>query len=124
MSNVTLSELVVRNTDGSVDLDGSCDKFRGALQTFIAATADLNTEISTAVNAVFDEHKGARMAVPTLVNFALGKMNVGIADWSARTKQVHDYVSSSKSLYDIRKGKGGGVCRISDLPAPATTDSK
>jgi hypothetical protein len=119
MSN-NVSSFLVRFSDGSINVSASVAAFETALHGYVKSTEETNSGIDAAVNAVFDKHKGVRMPVPTLVSLALGELNCSASDWSERSKQVHAYVSNNKGLFEVKKGKSGGVARIADLtPAQA-----
>jgi hypothetical protein len=118
MSN-NISSFLVRFSNGSINVTASVSAFEAALNDYVKASEETNSGIDAAVNAVFDKHKGARMPVPTLVSLALGEMNCSASDWAERSKQVHAYVTGNKGLFEVKKGKGGGVARLADLPAPA-----
>lgn len=117
--SLNILDLVVRGADGAVDMDASCDKFRGALSAALASSESQTAEIATAVHAVFEEHKGLRMAVPTVVSLTLGKMSCSAETWAEKSKLVHGYVTSN-AAFNVKKGKGGGVARIADLPPTET----
>lgn len=111
-----MKSYVVRSESGSVDVDATVTKFAGELQSYLNGVEALSGQIGTAVNAVFDEHKGAAINMPALVTLGLVKLNVTFDHYTEMSEAIADYVRSNKDVYLISKGKGGGVRRICDIP--------
>lgn len=112
-----LSNYVVRGSDGSVDASATVAKFETDLSAFVTETAEEQANIAAAVSAVYDENKGKRIAMPTLTSLALVKLNAQVENFQALGEKVQAFVRANTDTYSIAKGKGGGVGRISDLPA-------
>lgn len=120
MKNV--SEYLVRGDDGKVNVQGTMDKFHGELVKYLATRETEDKDIAVAVNAVFDQFKGANCNLPALASLAIAKMsNVDPNNWGTLQERIADYVRENPGLYQIKKGKGGGVTRISDHPATTET---
>jgi len=123
MSTISLSTYAVR-TNGQIDSEATLRKFEADLATYIVEqSADLEA-VSDAVSAVFDSHKGTRINMPFLVSQALPLLNVTPATHKSLTERVQGYVRANADgkgadLFSIEKGKGGGVARKADMPAPA-----
>jgi len=110
-------------SNGSVDLDATRAAFETALASFVTARETEQAGIATAVHAVFDEHLGKTLTMPTLAQYATQKLNAqpeNLAVLTERTKQyIRDNKEGDSSLFLVVKGKSGGVRRRSDLPAAA-----
>lgn len=124
MSN--MNEFLVRGSDGTVDVDATTLKFRGALEVYIAERETENALIAAAVSEVFDQFKGANINMPALTSYALQRLNATPSNFMALSERIQEYVRENAGeggIYKIAKGKGGGVRRVADLP-PAATESK
>jgi len=123
--NKTLSfDLVFSN--GTIDRKASLAAAEAALDTHIAEYATEQETIRDAVNAVFDLYKGAFITMPTIGGMALRQLNAQPGNYKSLEKRVLDYIRAnsgprnSNATFGITKGKGGGVCRWSDVPVEAT----
>jgi hypothetical protein len=114
-----LNDYVVRGSSGSIDSGATVAKFEAELAAFVTGTAEEQGNISGAVSAVFDENKGKRIAMPTLISLSLVKLNAQVENFQALGEKVHTFVKANTETYSVAKGKGGGVGRIADLPVKA-----
>lgn len=114
-----VADFIVRN-NGSIDLEASRAKFTAALELYTAERETEDASVADAVNAVFDQYKGAAVNLPALKSLALGKLNATHAQFALLSDRVGNYVKANPSLFEVKKGKGGGVSRLADKPAPAT----
>ncbi len=137
--NISLPSFVVRGTNGSVDVAATTAKFGDELTKFIAANETEVAVIASAVNAVFDDYRGATLTTPTLVTYALGKLNATPANMATLSDRIRAYVHDNSDrpairskegkkeilvpaeaprtrAFRISKGVGGGVSRWSDVP--------
>jgi hypothetical protein len=119
---MNVSSFVVLSA-GSVDVAASTAKFTAALNTYIAERETENGQIATAVSAVFDSHKGKVLTMPTLAALALQQLNAQPENFKALTDRVTNYIRENSrgegAPLRVTKGKGGGVSRRADAPAPA-----
>jgi hypothetical protein len=129
---------LVRASDGSIDQDASLDACSDAIVKYCAERETEEATIADAVNALFDEHKGARLNMPFVQSATLRTLNVQPANYKVLSEKVAQYVRDHSqgekaedgsvarpdSLFLIGKGKGGGVARRCDLPPPAAPESK
>jgi hypothetical protein len=119
MSNINVSAYVV-SANGSVDVEASVGKFRGALATFLAERETEQSVIAEAVSAVFDKNPGV-IAMPALAGLALQELNAAPETFAKLHERVLGYVRESAkgtgAIFKIQKGKGGGVSRIVNAPA-------
>jgi hypothetical protein len=121
---ITLSTYAVRSANGSIDHQGTLNKFAADLQKFEVERETETEKVAEAVHAVFDANLGTRINMPFLVGQALPLLGVTSATHKALTERVLAYVRENadgkgQSLFSIEKGKGGGCARIADLPPPA-----
>jgi hypothetical protein len=124
MTTISLQTYCVRNSDGSIDLDGTVAKFSGDLLRF-QTERELEAEaVGEAVNAVFDQYPGAKLNMPAVTSMALQRLNVQPENFKTLTEKVQGYIRDragerdSGAPFHIGKGKGGGVCRWADQPEP------
>ena len=112
--NTNVSDFVVRFTDGSIDSEETIRAFSSALSVYEAEVEIETKGIALAVNALFDQHIGARLNAPYLVGETLRRLNVQPETYTSLTLKVQEFLRSSPS-FDVSKGKGGGWARTSDL---------
>ena len=114
---INIGEFVLRDSDGSIDVAGTVQKFEDELLVYLAERETEEEQVSAAVHAVFDAHKGARINMPAVVSLALQHLSVTPATYQALSTKVQEYVRSNNGvLFTIAKGKGGGVSRNADEP--------
>lgn len=122
--NITLSTTLVRDDSGAVDVESSVAAFRAAVLQHIAARETETTTIALAVDELFTEKRGARLHMPYVVSQCQQKLNAQPENFKALGERVAQYVRDnagerdSGKLFNIGKGKNGGVTRWSDAPAP------
>lgn len=116
-----MDKFVVRGTDGSVDVAASAGAYALALTKWVAENEVPVTDIETAVEAVFDQHK--KLPMPALLSAAVNELGATPAQFKALTERCGSYVRGQATLgrLEITKGKGGGVSRIAlpGQPIPA-----
>jgi hypothetical protein len=121
MTTIDLTTYVVRDEDGAVDVTATTEKFESTLLAYVAEHEAGDKLVAEAVSAVFDAHKGARINMPALTSLALQYLNVQPENHKALTSRVQTYLRAnsgdegSGKLFNSRKGKGGGLCRVADL---------
>lgn len=114
-------------TDGNIDVEASVERFRQAI-TVAAETRRNDLEvIANGVSQVFDRFRGAHIQIAALQSFVLQDLKVHPSAYGLLGERVHKYVqewtevgngiteTGAKALFRLRKGKGGGWCRISDV---------
>lgn len=116
------SDSVVRNEDGSIDVSGSVNKFATEIAA-LAASEPSSESISAAVNAVCDKHEGKRIPMQALVSLATTELGTEPATLNAVQKQVHAWIRAAAKAgsFEIVKGVGGGVARLSREAETAQT---
>lgn len=113
----SINAFLVRSENGSVDLDATTAKFRGALEVYLAERETELSQIAEAVHGVFDQYKGVSLNMPALLNFALGRLNPTPATHALLSERTVEYVRDNAGegkIFTIAKGKGGGVRRNAD----------
>ena len=114
MNNNNISSFIVRFTDGSINHEETLSQFVGELHAYEAEVEIETKGIALAVNALFDQHRGARLNAPFLVGETLRRLNVQPETYTSLTLKVQEFLRSSPS-FDVSKGKGGGWARTADL---------
>lgn len=124
MGNININNYVVRSVHGGIDHEATLAKFAGDLLAFEVEQEAEQSTIGTAVHALFDQFKGARLNLPFLTGEVLRRLNATPDNYRSLTEKVQGFVRSRSqeetgetSVFVIGKGKGGGVARRADLPA-------
>ena len=112
MSNI--NSFIVRFFDGSIDHEESLSQFAGELIKYELEVEVEVKGIALAVNALFDQHRGARLNAPYLVGETLRRLSVTPETYTSLTLKVQEFLRSSPA-FDVNKGKGGGWARSADL---------
>jgi hypothetical protein len=124
-------------TDGRIDLDQSTAAFRSAALKRQAELETEKTEIAAAVSAIFDQHYGKSIPMPTLGSMVAQALNAQPENFAVLSERALNYVRENSqgevkdgveerpnSLFVISKGKGGGCGRRADLPVKPAKGSK
>jgi hypothetical protein len=119
MTTINLSTFAVRDDSGDVDVDATCEKFAQVLLQYQAERETESATIGAAVNAVFDQHRGATINTPAITSLVLQRLNAQFEQYKVLSERVHSYIRSNagekgSALFRVAKGKGGGVSRWSD----------
>ena len=128
--NINFASYVVRFTDGSIDQDGTIEKFASDLIRYEAERETEMATIGSAVHALFDQFLGARLNTPYVTGEVLRRLNVQPENYKVLHDKVVDFIRSNSqgktaddgtvenpsSVFVIGKGKGGGIARRCDLP--------
>ena len=117
MAKINVSEMVVRDETGCVDIEGTVATFRGELYSWLQEVEYQTALIADAVSKVFDSHKGVCINMPALVSMTLNILGATPTNYADLSEKVGAYVRTSKALFAVSKGKGGGVRRIADMSA-------
>lgn len=117
---INIANFIVRNSDGSLDLQGTLDALAPEVIAAVEKTDNQFADIANAVHAVFDQFKGIRLSTDSLVSFAMRNMEVSIETVSDTAGRIKDYVKANTgergvSLFSTKRGKGGGIQRWSDV---------
>lgn len=127
----TLLIALVLGSDGKTDKAATLASCDAAIDLYTAERETEEETIAEAVGALFDAHKGAALNMPYVCNEACRSLNVQPANFKTLTERVAEYVRDHAqgekvgesferpdSEFVISKGKGGGVRRRCDIPAP------
>ncbi len=121
------NEYIVRNEDGSIDINGSVNKFATAIST-LSQSEVTSDEIQVAVDNVCDNHVGKRIPMQALVALATTELDPEPANLNAVSKRVHAWIratAKNTGRFEIVKGVGGGVARLArdgeELPVKTGT---
>ena len=121
MTTINLATFVVRNDEsGEMDIDATDAKFHAVLVKYQAERETEAETVSTAVNAVFDQYKGATINMPALTHRALIVLNAQNENHKTLTERIQHYVRDNNgkredgATFAIVKGYGGGVRRWAD----------
>lgn len=117
MAKINMADMVVRDDTGCVDIEGTVATFRGELYAWLQEVECTTALIAEAVGKVFDTHKGACINMPALTSMSLHILGATPANYADLSEKVGAYVRTSKTLFAVSKGKGGGVRRIADMSA-------
>jgi hypothetical protein len=103
---------------GVVDLEAT---LRNVAEVCAAYNAELAADlemVAPAVHAVFDKYPGASINMLALKNLALTELGVSFDQYAVMSERVHTFVKANEgTLFEIKRGKGGGCLRIADKPA-------
>ena len=120
MANLT--NYVVYSDNGNVDEVATMDKFSTDLAGYISEQECEDNSIGTAVHAVFDRYRGARINTPALVSYSLQELKADYKSFKTLNVRVMNYIrrhtgDRNTAVFGVGKGKNGGVCRWADTPA-------
>ena len=119
MSDTITVKLV--ETNGQVDQEATKEAFESALTKLVSDRETEEASIATAVSALFDEHKGQRIAMPILAGLVAHRLNAPIETTRTVQERALNYLRANSrkgddnSLFVVKLGAGGGVGRRSDL---------
>ena len=115
-----ISDLTVRNSDGTLNLSASADQFLAHLQEVEAQGAELRTQVGEAIESIFDEQRGKALSKEVLVSMTFAKLDGPTDQYAAIQESVDQYLK--RDGYESRKGRNGGTRRLADggFPEPKT----
>lgn len=120
-----MDKYTVRDDSGAVDVLASAEKYAVALQKWVEDNELPVDTLDSAVNAVFDQFVGKRLAMPYLLSAAIQHLGIAPENFAAVTDRLRKHVQGQAKLgtISIAKGASGGVARVCDLP-PKAEDGK
>lgn len=108
-----LSGYVSRNTDGSIDVQGTHAKFTNDLNKFIQMERADAEVIARAVEKVWQDNPGQKtLPMGAVVHYAMQNLDYSPEAFNDLSERVANFIRSKPALYKIGKGKGGGVSRV------------
>lgn len=103
----------VCDDNGNVDINATCVKFRTILNNYVSDIEQESAAISSAVNAVFDQHRGARLNIPYIVTQSLVRLNAQPDTQSMLTEKIKQFIRAN-SDQQIRKDKVGNIVSVAE----------
>lgn len=122
---------LARDEDGSINEARTTANFVALLASTVAGTVapeaeavdpEENALIASAVSAIFDEHLGKAITMPTVSGMVCSALNAQPENYSTLNKRVLEYLrtnSGEGGEFVVRKGPSGGCLRVADLPVEA-----
>lgn len=132
-----MDKYTVRNSDGSVDVAASANKYSVALTQWVFdkdAKRQAKTEVvpneavESAVESILDNHP-KRITTPALVNQVAIQLNPSLDKYTAVTNQVRAYIKEqvASGRLNVQSRRGGGIMRMAKpgepIPTPVDSDS-
>lgn len=123
-----ITSFIVRSSSGAIDHEASIGAFANALLKIESEREAQEEKIGMAVNALFDQYKGARLNIPFILTSVVPKLGSTPETHKTLEKATHRYiqarsqgatledgtVENPNSMFVIGKGKRGGVLRRAD----------
>ena len=112
-STSSVTEFVVLDKNGNVDVNASVALFETKLQEHVETRGVLTRSIAKAVHAVFDEYQGCNFNTPALVSFVMRRFPEDIVkdSYAILEQAILDYVHNSPEFLVQKKT---GIKRLSD----------
>lgn len=134
MSNIVLSQFVVRSASGSVDMEKTLAKFEHTVSQFIADRETEETQIADAIEAVLSENVGTRTNLDFVTGTVARSLNATALNYGDLKAKAADYIRQNACgekdgkpvdtktgeelpearRYFLGKGRDGGVSRWTD----------
>jgi len=113
LAGSAVSEFVVIDSSGNVDMNASLSLFEQKLQEHVETRGVLTRSIAQAVHAVFDEYQGCNFNTPALVSFVMRRFPESLVkdNYDILEQAINDYVHNSPEFLVQRKT---GIKRLSD----------
>jgi hypothetical protein len=118
--DTVLKALVKKN--GLFDVQASLEAVAIALNAANEVYANDAEKVGAAVNATFDQYKGAFIQMQALQSIAVGKLGcTSLEAINAMQLRVAQYVEANPETFEIRKGRGVG--RVGECPAKGSKET-
>jgi len=119
----TINIEVTRNEDGSINVSDTLYNAENSLLALQTQESLQGESIGRHVHAVFDQHLGKKLTIPSLQASVLNLMmqddsvdaSVIMDNYKEWQDAVRLFVRNSNE-FDVAKGKGGGAYRLRDVP--------
>jgi hypothetical protein len=119
----TITVAVVRNEDGSLDVNGTLYNAEEKLLEKQSLESLQGETISRHVHAVFDMHVGKKLTIPSVQSSVLHLLMqenpenaAAIFDNFKEWQEAVRVFIRNAPEFDVAKGKGGGAFRVCDVP--------
>lgn len=113
---MTTTIKLIRAENGTIDISATLDMAETHLYELADAEANSARDISAAVHAVFDLHKGKVLPMPAICALTLANLGTSPEVYAEKDKAVKTFIRNSPE-FEVNKGKNGGVVRVCDKPA-------
>ena len=117
----TVLTIKVIESQGIIDEAATEADFVAQLRTLAAERSAHLEQIAGAVAAVFDRHPGSRVNLPHLASRALVSLDVAPESYAKLDALCLEYIRSNcqgeQSLYEMGRGRNGGISRRADRKA-------
>lgn len=126
-----LATFVVLDSNKDIDVEASVEKFRAAVTKAAETRKNDLDVVSSAVATLFDRYPGAFIQIDAIKSMVCQALNVHHSAFDAIGDRVHKYVQEwteagngiteegKPALFVLKKGRGGGFARKSDLKPTA-----
>jgi hypothetical protein len=133
-----LSKILVCTATHDIDIEASVQAFRLAVTAVADKRRSDGEVIAREVGLYFDAYPGAHITMPAIQSKVCGALQVSPNAFKDVNLRIQKYVqdntekenglteSGAPAVFQMRKGKGGGFCRLSDqkpasTPTPTTS---
>lgn len=118
---IDLSGYVVRNADGSIDVQQTHVKFTSDLNKFLQMEKADSEVIAKAVEKVWQDNPDQKtLPMGAVVHYAMQNLEYSPEAFNDLSERVANFIRSKPAIYKIGKGKGGGVSRVVHEGASST----
>ena len=110
----TNTSYVVFNSDNSVNVEASVEKYRDALETWVITHAENEVTLRESVISIL-KLSGKNIPLPKLVGMVCVKLQPSADQYDIVSDEVSEFVKNntgekgSNALFFAQKGKNGGV---------------
>ena len=119
---ISLVDFAIRSAEGTIDISASISKIEGLYLDIACDEERVNKGIGKAVHGLYSKYPGRAFTMNDLPCHII--MEMGVAPDCNMTdlqEAILVYVRNSPEFYS-KKGKGGGVRRITDMTADEVKD--
>jgi len=119
---INLVDFAIRSSEGTIDISATISKIEGLYLDIACDEERANEGIGKAVHDLYSKYPGRAFTMNDLPTIVI--MGMGVAPDSNMTdlqEAILVYIRNSPEFYS-KKGKGGGVKRITDMTADEVKD--
>lgn len=115
MSTINFAAFAVRNDDGTLNVEASCEKFKVDLLKDDASQSANLDEVKNAVNRYFDQYKGKKVPMNALQAGVGAILNLGPDGFASLTERITRVIKDNPQTFSQKKGRNGGTWRTADV---------